>query len=285
MKAKKNALGRGLDVLLPDVGETESGVREIGMTEIDRNPEQPRRQFDEEALQNLAQSIREAGVLQPLLVVEEMGRYRIVAGERRFRAAMLAGLSSVPCIVRSMTEQEQMEAALIENIQREDLNAIEEARAIRQLMDACGYTQEQAAKRLGKSRPAVANLLRLLNLPEAVQKMVVDGQLSAGHARVLAGLENENIQLYLAEKTVNEGLSVRVLEKLAAEPMTAPKMEKPLPKPLPLELQDMENRMRAAFGLRAEIKGNHKKGKIILQYYSQEELERLYQCMEMMENM
>lgn len=285
MKAKKNALGRGLDVLLPDVTQTEEGVREIGVTEIDRNPEQPRRQFDEEGLQNLAQSIREAGVLQPLLVVEEMGRYRIVAGERRFRAALMAGLASVPCIVRSMTEQEQMEAALIENIQREDLNAMEEAGAIRQLMDACGYTQEQAAKRLGKSRPAVANLLRLLNLPQTVQQMVVDGQLSAGHARVLAGVESEEMQLYLAERTVKEALSVRALEKLAAEPQTAPHREKPLPRPLSLELQDMENRMRAAFGLRAEIKGNHKKGKIVLQYYSQEELERLYQLMEMMENM
>lgn len=283
MKAKKNALGRGLDVLLPDVGEGENGVREIGITEIDRNPEQPRRQFDDEALQNLAQSIREAGILQPLLVVEDMGRYRIVAGERRFRAAMLAGLSSVPCIVRSMTQQEQMEAALIENIQREDLNAIEEAKAIRQLMDDCGYTQEQAAKRLGKSRPAVANLLRLMNLPENLQQMVVTGQLTAGHARVLAGLDNEKMQQYLADKTVNEGLSVRALEKLAAQP-SMPKKDTPLPKSLPLELQDMENRMRETFGVRAQIKGSRKKGKIILEYFNEDELESIYQCMEMLEN-
>lgn len=284
MKAKKSALGRGLDALLPEVTEGDSGVREIGITEIDRNPDQPRRIFDEEALQNLADSIREAGVLQPLLVVEENGRYRIVAGERRFRAARLAGLDSVPCIVRSMSTQEQMEAALIENIQREDLNALEEAKAIRQLMDACGYTQEQAAKRLGKSRPAVANLLRLLNLPEEVQKMVAEEKLSAGHARVLAGLDNEKMQLYLAERTVNEGLSVRALEKLASQPLMLPR-EKPLSKPLSLELQDMENRMRQAFGVRAQIKGNHKKGKIILEYYNEDELEKLYQCMETLENM
>ena len=283
MKAKKNALGRGLDVLLPDVQEADSGVREIGITEIDRNPDQPRRIFDEEALQSLADSIREAGVLQPLLVVEENGRYRIVAGERRFRAARMAGLDSVPCIVRSFSFQEQMEAALIENIQREDLNAIEEARAIRSLMENCGYTQEQAAGKLGKSRPAVANLLRLLNLPEAVQQMVIDGTLSAGHARVLAGVAGIHQQMMLAEKTAAEGLSVRALEKLAAMP-EKPVKEPPAPKPLPLELMDMENRLRDVFGVRTQIKGSTKKGKIILEYYNADELEKVYQLMEMLEN-
>lgn len=283
MKAKKSALGRGLDVLLPDVQEADGGVREIGITEIDRNPDQPRRVFDEEALQSLADSIREAGVLQPLLVVEENGRYRIVAGERRFRAARMAGLTSVPCIVRSFSFQEQMEAALIENIQREDLNAIEEARAIRSLMENCGYTQEQAAGRLGKSRPAVANLLRLLNLPEEVQQMVIDGTLSAGHARVLAGVAGAHQQMMLAEKTVAEGLSVRALEKLAAMP-AVPQREERLPKSLPLELQDMENRLRGVFGVRTQIKGNAKKGKIILEYSNADELEAVYQLMEMLEN-
>lgn len=283
MKAKKSALGRGLDALLPDVEENNSGVREISILEIDRNPDQPRRVFDEEALQSLADSIREAGILQPLLVVEEEGRYRIVAGERRFRAARLAGLSTIPCIVRTFSQQEQMEAALIENIQREDLNAIEEAKAIRQLMENCGYTQEQAAGRLGKSRPAVANLLRLLHLPEQVQQMVVDGQLSAGHARVLAGVSGEHMQLALAEKVIREGLSVRTLEKLAAMP-EAPRKEMPKPKALPLELMDMENRLRDAFGVRAQIKGSRKKGKIILEYYNEDELEQVYQCMEMLEN-
>ncbi|MBQ4639666.1 MAG: ParB/RepB/Spo0J family partition protein [Clostridia bacterium] len=283
MKAKKSALGRGLDVLLPDVQEADSGVREIGITEIDRNPDQPRRIFDEEALQSLADSIREAGVLQPLLVVEENGRYRIVAGERRFRAARMAGLTSVPCIVRSFSFQEQMEAALIENIQREDLNAIEEARAIRSLMENCGYTQEQAAGKLGKSRPAVANLLRLLNLPEAVQQMVIDGTLSAGHARVLAGVAGIHQQMMLAEKTAAEGLSVRALEKLAAIP-EKPVKEPPAPKPLPLELMDMENRLRDVFGVRTQIKGSTKKGKIILEYYNADELEKVYQLMEMLEN-
>lgn len=279
---KKTGLGRGLDALLPEDNDLQNTVSMIAITELDRNPEQPRREFDEEALQALAESMKEAGVLQPLLVIERGGRYQIVAGERRFRAARLAGLTSVPCIVRDFTPQEQMEAALIENIQREDLNAIEEAAAVRQLMDRCGYTQEKAAKRLGKSRPAVANLLRLLSLPEAVKAQVTAGKLSAGHARVLAGLEDEKLQLALAERTVQEGLSVRALEKLAAQPAPMPR-EKPEPRPLPLELQDMESRLRDAFGVRTQIRGNRKHGKIILQYYNEDELERLYQCIEALE--
>lgn len=279
---KKTGLGRGLDALLPEDNDLQNTVSMIAITELDRNPEQPRREFDEEALQALAESMKEAGVLQPLLVIERGGRYQIVAGERRFRAARLAGLTSVPCIVRDFTPQEQMEAALIENIQREDLNAIEEAAAVRQLMDRCGYTQEKAAKRLGKSRPAVANLLRLLSLPEAVKAQVTAGKLSAGHARVLAGLEDERLQLALAERTVQEGLSVRALEKLAAQPAPMPRA-KPEPRPLPLELQDMESRLRDAFGVRTQIRGNRKHGKIILQYYNEDELERLYQCMEALE--
>lgn len=279
---KKTGLGRGLDVLLPESNDLNNLVSMIAITELDRNPDQPRRDFDEEALQTLADSIREAGVLQPLLVVEKNGRYRIVAGERRFRAARLAGLSEVPCIVRDFTVQEQMEAALIENIQREDLNPMEEAAAIRQLMDSCGYTQEQAAKRLGKSRPAVANMLRLLSLPEDVQALVKENRLSAGHARVLAGLEGAEIQRALAEKTLRESLSVRALEKLAAQPAPG-KKEKPAPRPLPLELQDMEKKMLETLGLRTSIRGNRKHGKITLQYYNEDELERLYQCLEMLE--
>ena len=279
---KKMGLGRGLDALLPESSEPENLVSMIDITELDRNPDQPRRAFDESALQALAESMKEAGVLQPLLVVEKDGRYRIVAGERRFRAARMAGLTQVPCIVRSFTPEEQMEAALIENIQREDLNPMEEAAAIRQLMDACNYTQEQAARRLGKSRPAVANLLRLLALPEEVQEYVKTGKLSAGHARVLAGLDNADWQLALAEQAVRENLSVRALEKLAAKPYEPPR-EKPPVRPLPLELQDMESRMRDVMGVRTIVKGNRKHGKIILQYYNEDELERIYQCMEQLE--
>ncbi len=279
---KKTGLGRGLDALLPETNDLENAVRMIAVTELDPNPGQPRRGFDEEALRALADSIREAGVLQPLLVVETGGRYRIVAGERRFRAARMAGLDEVPCILRDMTEQEQMEAALIENIQREDLNPIEEAAAVRQLMDACHYTQEQAAKRLGKSRPAVANLLRLLNLPEDVRALVTAGQLSAGHARVLAGLDQKERQSALAHRVIREGLSVRALELIAAMPEETPK-KKAAPKPLPLELKDMESRLQETFGLRTTLRGSRKKGRIIFQYYSADELERLYQCLEKLE--
>ena len=279
---KKMGLGRGLDALLPETNDMDNMVSMIAVTEIDRNPDQPRRDFDETALQTLADSIRAAGVLQPLLVVEENGRYRIVAGERRFRAARIAGLDKVPCIVRELSPQDQMEAALIENLQREDLNPIEEAAAVKQFMDACHYTQEQAAKRLGKSRPALANLLRLLSLPQVVQDDVIAGRLSAGHARVLAGIEEERRQIALAQLAILEGLSVRELEKAAAQPTPVVK-SKPVPKPLPLELQDMENRMQETFGLRTQLRGTRKRGKIILQYYSEDELERLYQCLEKLE--
>ena len=279
---RKMGLGRGLDALLPENDNSQPSVRVIAITDLDRNPEQPRREFDEESLQALAESMKGSGVLQPLLVIEKNGRYQIVAGERRFRAARLAGLDSVPCIVRDFTPEEQMEAALIENIQREDLNPMEEAAAVRQLMDSCGYTQETAAKRLGKSRPAVANLLRLLNLPEPIRQAVSAGRLSAGHARVLAGVEGEARQRVLAERTIREGLSVRELEKAAAAPEDQPKT-KPVPKPLPLELKDMEERMRETLGVRAAIQGSRKRGKITLQYYSEDELERLYQWLELAE--
>lgn len=279
---KKTGLGRGLDALLPESNDLENTVSMIAITELDRNPDQPRREFDETTLQTLADSIRTAGVLQPLLVVEQNGRYRIVAGERRFRAARIAGLTAVPCIVRAFTPQEQLEAALIENLQREDLNPIEEAAAMKQFMEACRYTQEQAAKRLGKSRPAVANSLRLLTLPQTVKEDVIAGRLTAGHARVLAGIEDEKRQIALAQTAVREGLSVRALEKLAVQPEPTEK-PRPAPKPLPLELEDMQNRMREAFGLRTVLKGSRKRGKIILQYESEDELEQMYQCLERLE--
>ena len=279
--ATKHGLARGLDALLPET-DLPAGVTEIAVSQLDPNPDQPRRTFDTQALEALAESIRQAGVLQPLLVVENGARYRIVAGERRYRAARMAGLQSVPCVVRDMTEQERMEAALIENLQREDLNPIEEAAGIRTLMEECGYTQELAAKRVGRSRPAVANLLRLLQLPESIRELVKAGELSAGHARVLAGLADESRQLALAERAVREGMSVRELEKLAAQTMEKP--AKPEPKPLPSELNDMQERLQNVLGVRTALHGNLKKGKIILQYDSAEELEAIYEAMERLEN-
>ena len=272
---KRGGLGRGLDVLLPQSDDLlETVVRDIDIEDIDPNSDQPRRDFDKAALEQLAQSIREAGVLSPILVVENGSRYRIVAGERRFRASRLAGLSTVPCIVRSMTTEQQMEAALIENIQREDLNPIEEATAIRSLMQECGYTQEQAAKKLGKSRPAVANILRLLNLPQAIMDMVIAGDLSAGHARVLAGLEAQSRQLELAHQCVVHGWSVRRLEEEARE------KTKPAPRNCTLapELEELQNSMREALGLKTTSSGNEKKGKLTLSYNSADELEHLYEA-------
>ena len=273
---KRGGLGRGLDVLLPQSGELlETVVRDISIDEIDPNASQPRRDFDKEALEQLADSIRGAGVLSPILVVENGMRYRIVAGERRYRAARLAGLETVPCIVRSMTNEQQMEAALIENLQRQDLNPIEEAAAIRSLMQECGYTQEQAARKLGKSRPAIANALRLLNLPKAVTDLVVTGDLSAGHARVLAGLDSEARQLELAHQCVLHGYSVRRLEELAK---ARPAMRQAAPKrEAGPELMALQNAMREALGLKTTLSGTETRGKITLSYNSAQELEHLYE--------
>ena len=274
---KRGGLGRGLDVLLPQNDSLlETVVRDIAIDDIDPNSDQPRREFDKDALQQLADSIREAGVLSPILVVEDGLRYRIVAGERRYRASRMAGLTSVPCIVRDMTTAQQMEAALIENLQREVLNPIEEAMAIRSLMQECGYTQEQAAQKLGKSRPVIANALRLLNLPKEIIDLVTSGDLSAGHARVLAGLDDRKRQLELAHQCVTLGYSVRKLEELAKDKAPKAGARKTAPQLTP-ELDALQSSMREALGLKTVFTGNEKKGKITLSYSSAEELEHLYE--------
>lgn len=278
---KKTGLGRGLGSLLPDNDEMlQSVVQEIALGEIDPNRDQPRRSFKDEPLNQLADSIRENGILQPLIVVSAGERYRIVAGERRFRAARIAGLATVPCIVRQMDQIQQMEAALIENLQREDLNPIESAAAIRSLMQQCGYTQEAAAQRLGKSRPAIANLLRLLSLPEEVVVLIRQGMLTQGHAKVIAGVEGEKRQIELARRTVSEGLNVRQLEQLAAQPQEKPKKQKPGLAP---ELKEMEELLVKAFGVRTTLAGNRKKGRIVLQYRTSDELDRIYDALEKLE--
>ncbi len=292
MAAKKKGLGRGLDALLPEADELlPNVVQEIPVGDIDPNTEQPRRSFPEEAMTQLSASVKEQGILQPLLVVEQPGgRYRIVAGERRWRAARQAGLATVPCIVRDMDMIRQMEVSLIENLQREDLNPMEEAAAIRALMQQCGYTQETVAARLSKSRPVIANLLRLLTLPKEVAQMVREGQLSAGHARVLAGLDREEDKVALARETRAKGYSVRQLEQLAALRREAESHGQAAHKvknarPLPPELKELEGRVRETLGMRATLSGNAKKGKIVLQYYSQEELERLYEVLEKLDTL
>lgn len=277
-KKQQKGLGRGLGALLPESELPAAGSIEIGIGEIDPNPDQPRRHFDAESITSLAQSIREQGVLQPVLVVESgNGRYRLVAGERRWRAAREAGLDKVPAIVRELDETQEREIALIENLQREDLDPIEEAQGVQALMVSCGYTQEQAAERLGCSRPAVANLLRLLTLPKEVQELVTDGLLSAGHARVLAGLPDADKQRSFAQLVIDKGLSVRQLEELVKEVPAVPKQEKKKEHVLPPELKELETSIREVMGVKATLTGTVKKGRIVLQYSSREELESLYE--------
>ena len=293
MPKKAHGLGRGLDALIPTdtPDETAASVQEIAIGQIDPNQDQPRKAFADDLIDQLAQSIQNQGIIQPLLVNPNgRGRYQIIAGERRWRAAMKAGLTTVPCIVRDLDTQKKMEIALIETLQREDLNAMEVAGGIRALMDECGYTQEEAAKRLSKSRPAVANALRLLTLPQSVQDMVREGALTAGHARVLVTVETQEEQEALAMEVLNEGMNVRQLEQLVAERKGQKKVQV-IPKtrekqaPLSTELHALENRIRETVGMRASLKGNENKGKIVIEYYTRDELEHLNELLERMENL
>lgn len=281
MAKKTNALGRGLDSLFAGAEDWGTSIQEIPVGELDPNPDQPRRTFSEESIGQLADSIREQGVLQPLLVAPSAGgRYMIIAGERRFRAGRAAGLETLPCIVKDIDVIRQREIALIENLQREDLNPIEAARGIKALMDQCGYTQEKIGERLGKSRPAVANMLRLLQLPDEVTEMVKDGLLSAGHARVLAGIADRAEQLRLARKAVDEGLNVRQMEQLAKAAGARPKQKKTV-RQLPPELGELQDKIRRKTGLKSTLTGSDRKGKIVLQYSTREELERLNDVLDM----
>ena len=282
MPKKTHGLGRGLDSLFPGAEEWGTSIQEIPIGELDPNPDQPRRTFDDESIAQLADSIRDQGVLQPLLVVPSAGgRYRIIAGERRYRAGRLADMETLPCIVKDIDVIRQMEIALIENLQREDLNPMEAAKGIQALMKQCGYTQEKVSARLGKSRPAVANLLRLLTLPEEITEMVRDGRLSAGHARVLAGLADRDMQLALGRKTAEEGLSVRALEQLASVSKAAKPKKKRAKPALSPELGELQDKILRKTGLKSTLTGSIKKGQIVLQYTSREELERLNDALDM----
>ena len=280
MAKKSHGLGRGLDSLFPGAEEWGTSIQEIPVGELDPNPDQPRQSFDQESIGQLADSIRDQGVLQPLLVVPASGgRYRIIAGERRYRASRIAGLETVPCIVKDIDVIRQMEIALIENLQREELNPMEAARGIQALMKQCGYTQEKVSTRLGKSRPAVANLLRLLSLPEEVTEMVRDGLISAGHARVLAGIRDPEEQIRLAHRAADEGMSVRRLEQLASAAKEKP-AKKRRPAPMPAELGELQEKIRLKTGLKSALTGSITKGRIVLQYSSRDELERLNELLD-----
>ena len=284
MPKKTHGLGRGLDSLFQDmeIEEAGSGILEIAVGQLDPNPDQPRQTFDDESLAQLAESIRDQGVLQPLLVVPSAGgRYRIVAGERRFRAGRLAGLDTLPCIVKDIDVIRQMEIALIENLQREDLNPMEAAKGIQALMKQCGYTQEKVSARLGKSRPAVANLLRMLSLPDEITEMVRDGRLSAGHARVLAGVAGAEEQIRLGRMAADEGMSVRQLEQLASAAKAAKPAKKRKAAALPAELSELQDKIRVKTGLKSTLTGSISKGKIVLRYSTRDELERLNEILDL----
>lgn len=298
-KSMKHGLGRGLDALLggapgdqatgpspaaePATEQAGDAVRLIAITDIDPNREQPRRQFDEQALDELAESIKSVGVIQPVILRPVEGRYQIIAGERRWRAARRAGLDQIPAIVRDWDRQTRLEVTLIENLQRDDLNAIEEAEGIRQLMQECGYTQEAAATRLGKSRSAIANLLRMLSLDERVKHMVRDGRLSAGHARALAGLSDPAMQVKLANLAASQGWSVRQIEKICQQTQKGAATQAPEPRPHKThEAKELERMAREAFGTKAQLDGDMSRGKLSLHYYSAEDLQRIWDVLEIL---
>ena len=288
-KKVQRGLGRGLGALLGDDVESaaapqpaeQTAVDEVRMLPIhliDPNREQPRRSFDEGALNDLAQSIRAVGVLQPIIVAQSGERYTIIAGERRYRASRLAEKTEIPAIVRDWDEQTRLEAALIENLQRDNLNPIEEAMGVRRLMDETGLTQEQAAERLGKSRPAVANLLRLLTLPDAVRQMLIEGRLSAGHGRALVTVDRKR-QIQLANLTVQQGWSVRQLERICAQPV---KEESKKPRiQRDAQFNQLEGMARELFGTRVKLDGDANNGKITLYYYNADDLQRIWDVLEM----
>lgn len=285
--AAKFGLGKGLDALLSgtDADETRpegGGELRLPLDKLKANPNQPRRVFDEDALQELAASIREHGIIQPI-VVEDAGdgTYVIVAGERRSRAARIAGLREVPAVVRNYSDERRLEVALIENVQREDLNPIEEASAYRKLMELTGLSQEDVAARVGKSRPAVANALRLLKLPDDMQGALAAGQLSSGHARAILSVVNPADQRVLFGRIVGDAVSVRDAEKMAGElnggiRAASPKVTEEKPKDRPAELLAIEQKFIDALGTKVAISGGLKRGSIRIDYYSMDDLDRLY---------
>ncbi len=295
----KKGLGKGLEALFSiydeenekDEKQTQNkvasnvtvekdGVLELRIDEVHPNPNQPRKNFDQTALEELAQSIKNHGVIQPLVVNKEDDGYMIIAGERRWRASKIAGLEYVPCIIKNYTEKQIKEIALIENLQREDLNPVEAAKAIKQLMDEYNFTQEIVADRIGKSRPNVTNLLRLLSLYPDVLKLVENGRLSAGHARCLVVVSDYNQQLKFANMACDNKMSVRDLEKAVKNYLNPKKLSNQKPEQS-VELKELVNEMQRVFSTKVSVIGNDKKGRIYIDYYSRDDLDRIADLIEL----
>ena len=298
MAVKRNGLGKGLDSLIPDRSDkavkkpvkqenitqpekqgvvNESGEMLVKINQVEPNREQPRKDFDEDALLELADSIKQFGVLQPLVVQKKKDYYEIIAGERRWRAAKLAGLKEIPVIIKNYTDQEIVEISLIENIQRENLNPIEEAMAYKRLLEEFSLKQDEVAERVSKSRTAVTNSMRLLKLSEKVQRMIVDDMITTGHARALLAIDDEEQQYILANKIFDEKLSVRETEKLD-KALKNPKKEQKIEKVEHTFIYDnLEEKMKNIIGTKVNVspKANGK-GKIEIEYYSEDELERIF---------
>lgn len=280
-------MNRGINSMIPtddeDVVRTAgaSSINDININDIEANPDQPRRSFDEEALNELADSIKQIGVVQPItLRKQENGKYQIIAGERRFRASQIAGLKSIPAYVREVNENELMEMALIENIQREDLNAIEEALAYQNLMDKCDYTQDQLSERVGKKRATVANYLRLLRLPAEIQMAVKDKKIDMGHARALMAIESAEDQLKVYNQILSEGLSVRKVEEIAKALKEGKKTpagkRKPSGKSME-EYSEIKDKLSSLFGTPISMSCNDKgKGKITISFSNDDEMEKIF---------
>ncbi len=274
MAAKKGGLGKGLDALFADnATEDAQGAVKLRVSEIEPNKAQPRKTFDEKALTDLAESIAQHGVLQPLLVRPlPNGGYQLVAGERRWRASRMAGLTEVPVIIRELTDKETMELALIENLQREDLNPIEEAEGLQLLMENYGLTQEEASKRVGRSRPAVANSLRLLNLPEPVQEMARMGHISAGHARALLAFEDVDKLIETARMVATQDISVREVERLSKKAAQEPSKRAKKEERRASYYTEVELALTEALGRKVKVGGGKGKGTLEIEFYSMEDL-------------
>ncbi|MGG3469142.1 ParB/RepB/Spo0J family partition protein [Neobacillus pocheonensis] len=278
-------LGKGLNAFFADAGKEET-VQEIKLKELRPNPYQPRKTFLQETIDELKESILEHGILQPLVVRKTIKGYEIVVGERRFRAAKAAKLETIPAVVRELTEQQMMELAVLENLQREDLNPIEEGLAYQTLMEKLKLTQEEVAKRLGKSRPHVANHIRLLSLPPQIQELISTGKISMGHGRALLGLRQKAKLSVLVEKVIQEALNVRQLEKLIQQINENVSRETKKPeKKKDVFIQEREHTLRERFGTTVNIKQNKNKGKIEIEFFSQEDLERILEMLGQEENL